>query len=567
MSFGPDISVGGGPAGGLGPVTVTTPTEATAQLTIGPSAAIGSRTAMIATGLQQATLPNAFNVTSVAKVAVPNVLGQTQAAASNAFTTAGLKLGTVAQQGSAGTPPGDVISETPPAGTTVDHGATVNIILSLGNQIVAPPLDRTVATAIGSATSFLYSGPNPVQTGVAPKTIVPNRAAVLRGKVLDKTNAPIPGVTITVLNHPEFGQAQTRVDGLFDLAVNGGGLLTLNYARAGFLPAQRQVDAPWQDYAFAPDVVLIPYDSAGNTIDLTSPATIQVARGSPVSDSDGARQATLFVPGGTTAVLNMPDGRTTPITHLTVRGTEYTVGTNGANAMPGDLPPTSAYTYAIEWSVDEAIAAGAAGITFSQPVISYVENFLSYTVGEAVPVGYFDPKKGVWIASPNGAVIKILGATSGLADLDVDGSGRAASTAELAALGIVSAERQRLASLYPIGQVLWRAPVTHFTAIDMNFPFCPIQCGQADFPRQPSPQLPTPLSDPCKSTGSIIECENRDAGAKIANCRHAIHHKLSQWPGFENRRQNPGHSSEWRNTSAHRDQHRIAGSCRGQAIC
>ena len=53
--------------------------------------------------------------------------------------------------------------------------------------------------------------------------------------MLDKTNAPIPGVTITVLNHPEFGQAQTRVDGLFDLAVNGG-TPTLNYARAGFLP-------------------------------------------------------------------------------------------------------------------------------------------------------------------------------------------------------------------------------------------------------------------------------------------------------------------------------------------
>jgi hypothetical protein len=57
-SFGPDISVGGGPAGALGPVTVTTPTQATAQLAIGSSAAIGLRAVSIATGLQQATLPS-----------------------------------------------------------------------------------------------------------------------------------------------------------------------------------------------------------------------------------------------------------------------------------------------------------------------------------------------------------------------------------------------------------------------------------------------------------------------------------------------------------------------------
>jgi len=42
-------------------------------------------------------------------------------------------------------------------------------------------------------------------------------------------------VTITVLNHPEFGQTLSRTDGMFDLAVNGGGALTLTFAKAGFL--------------------------------------------------------------------------------------------------------------------------------------------------------------------------------------------------------------------------------------------------------------------------------------------------------------------------------------------
>lgn len=71
---------------------------------------------------------------------------------------------------------------------------------------VAPPVEPGVATTVAAATTFLYTGPNPIQTGVAPDTIELRRAAVIRGKVLDKTDAPLSGVTITVLNHPEFGQ-------------------------------------------------------------------------------------------------------------------------------------------------------------------------------------------------------------------------------------------------------------------------------------------------------------------------------------------------------------------------
>ena len=47
---------------------------------------------------------------------------------------------------------------------------------------------------------------------------------------------------------------------MFDLAVNGGGLLTVNYAASGFLPARRQVNVPWQDYVASADVVLIALD-------------------------------------------------------------------------------------------------------------------------------------------------------------------------------------------------------------------------------------------------------------------------------------------------------------------
>ena len=67
----------------------------------------------------------------------------------------------------------------------------------------------------------------------------------------------------------------------------------------------------------------------------------------------------------------------------------------------------------------------------------------------------------------------ILGINNGLADLDVDGSGVAASAAALASLDITDAERQQLAILYQPGQSLWRVTIPHFSPWDYNWPFGP----------------------------------------------------------------------------------------------
>src|SRR6266545_1511917 len=47
----------------------------------------------------------------------------------------------------------------------------------------APPLAATSTTSFADATSFLYSGSNAVQIGVAPGTLAQTRVAVLRGAV------------------------------------------------------------------------------------------------------------------------------------------------------------------------------------------------------------------------------------------------------------------------------------------------------------------------------------------------------------------------------------------------
>ena len=337
----------------------------------------------------------------------------------------------------------------------------------------APPLDMTVATTIGTSTEFLYTGGNPIQTGVMPGTINPVRVAVLKGRVLDKNNAPLPLVKVTVLDHPEFGQTLSRADGRFDLAVNGGGIVTLNYEKAGFLSVQRIMDAPWQDFAELPDVVMMGYDPSVTLIDLNSTAPIQVAQSTVSSDTDGTRRTTFFFKQGTTALMKLPGGAMAGLDKLHVRATEFTVGVNGPNAMPCDLPATSAYTYAAAYTIDEAVAANAIETTFSQPVIQYNENFLNLPVGTSVPSGAYDQQQGLWLPSANGRVVKVLSVTDGQADLDVDGAGSPATAPEYAALGINAAERQQLAMTFSVGQSLWRVPIIHFSSWDSNFGFGP----------------------------------------------------------------------------------------------
>ena len=373
---------------------------------------------------------------------------------------------------------------------------------------MAPPLNRTVATPFAPSTAFLYSGANPIQTGVVPGTIVAKRAAVLRGVVKGRDGWPLPGVTVRVLNHPELGQTLTRTDGMFDLAVNGGGLLTVDYQKSGYLPAQRSIQVPWQDYVYAPDTVLITLDPQATAINLAAATTVQIAEGTPQTDASGTRQARVFFMPGTTATMVMPNGTTQPLSAMSARATEYTVGPTGPQAMPAVLPPASGYTYAVELSVDEAMAAGAVSVQFNQPVHVYLENFLNLPAGTQVPVGIYERTKGSWVPSPDGRIVAIISVSSGIADIDTDGDGAADNT------GITLEERQAVALKYVPGQLLWRAGLTHFTPCDLNFPLLP-EPPDAAPPVVEEPKTDEPEDDSCETGGSIIGCENQTLGQQL----------------------------------------------------
>ncbi|MEP6731922.1 MAG: RHS repeat-associated core domain-containing protein [bacterium] len=401
--------------------------------------------------------------------------------------------------------------------------------LGIDSSVHAPKLDPTVMVPITAASTFLYTGPSAPQQGVSAGTIQLAQAGILRGRVLDRGGIPLGGVTVRVLNHPEYGAVQSRANGLYELVVNAGGTITLDYQKTGVIPAQRTVVSEQQDFTVVPEVALVTLDPASTVVSFAAP--IEVARGSAVTDRNGTRQATMLFAQGTVATATQPNGTSRVLPSLTVRATEYTVGPNGKMAMPAALPPTSEYTYAVELSADEVPLSGTEALTFSTPVAFYVENNRKFPVGMAVPMGYYDRQRGVWIPENNGRVVRVLSVSAGSAVLDVVGDSTPAAQTALDSLGVTSSELNQVGQLYTPGQTLWRASITHFSSHDQNWNKAFIDSIA---------KIPPPGGDghkPCvkKQSGSIIECENQVLGEEIplAGMDMTLAYRSSTIPGRE----------------------------------
>ncbi len=396
-------------------------------------------------------------------------------------------------------------------------------------ELVAPPLDPTVTTSFFDAVSFLFEGDPPVQTGVTPGTIEPLRIAVLRGEVRERDGDPLGGVVVSAVGHPEFGSTQTRADGRYDFAVNGGARILLSFVAQDMLPAQRVATPRWQTDVEVDPVALVGLDPEVSIVDFEDPIEIHVA--SSVTDADGTRTNVLLFREGTVATMVMPNGSESVLPSISVRATEYTVGEEGPDAMPGELPTATAYTYAVEYTIDEAESAGAVRVELDPPAISYLENFVGFPVGGIVPLGAYDPRIGGWSAEANGRVIEVLGESGGLATIDITGDGVADDSTALAAVGIDADEREALASEYGPGTELWRMPVAHMSPWDANWGFGPPD-GAGPPPSDPPPDdRPPPQS--CEAAGSIIECEGQVLGEEIpiSGTGYSLAYRSDRVPG------------------------------------
>ncbi len=128
----------------------------------------------------------------ISGVTVPNVVGSAQAAAQTAITAAGLTVGTGTTANSATVPIGNVISQTPAAGTNVLPGNAVTLVISLGaavpdlvglTQAAAETAIRAAGLTVGTGTTTnsatVPAGTVISQTPVAGSNVPPGSAVAL----------------------------------------------------------------------------------------------------------------------------------------------------------------------------------------------------------------------------------------------------------------------------------------------------------------------------------------------------------------------------------------------------
>jgi RHS repeat-associated protein len=333
----------------------------------------------------------------------------------------------------------------------------------------------------------------------------PRRFSVVTGLVRDLDGLPIADVSVTIHDHPEYGTVSTDGECRFSIPVEGGGTITVVYQKEGLITAHRKVYVPWNDIAVAETIQMVEEDSAATTIAFDgNPDSVFTHQSTELSDEFGSRSCSMVFTGDNQAYEVDAQGNVIrELNEISTRATEFTT----PESMPAVLPPTSGYTYCTELSVD-----GVRRVKFAKPVITWVDNFLGFDVGEVVPVGYYDRDKGVWVPSENGMVVRILDTDSdGVVDaLDADGDD---TPDDLDGDGSLSDEVLGLEDSvrYPTGSTFWRVGVEHFTPWDHNWPYGPPADAVSSNPEsEPDVEQQRSEQRDCKGyTSSFVEERSR----------------------------------------------------------
>jgi hypothetical protein len=137
---------------------------------------------------------------------VPNVVGQTQGAATAAITAAGLTVGTVTVQSSGTVASGDVVSESPAAGTNAMTGSAVNLVVSTGGTallsiitgalpsgVIGTTYNQTIQ-AMGGVSPFTWT----VSTGALPHNLSLNPSTANMVTISGTPDTSSQGVAFTI---------------------------------------------------------------------------------------------------------------------------------------------------------------------------------------------------------------------------------------------------------------------------------------------------------------------------------------------------------------------------------
>ena len=263
----------------------------------------------------------------------------------------------------------------------------------------APPLDPGAATSVYDSTKFLYSGANPIQRDVEPGAIERQAGRGPQGprpgprRRADRAACASPCSTTPSSARPTRAPTARSTSPSTAAASRSqfvrrrlpAGPAHARAGLAGLRDARRRRDGPGRP------------ERQDDRPGLHRAVPGRAAAPRPRTRTASAR-ARCCSRRASTARWSSPNGRTKPLDELKVRVTEFTYGEQGDEAMPGSLPANSGYTYAAEFSVDEALKAGATQVNFDKPLINYTENFIGAPVGSAVPTGYYDRETAEWKA-------------------------------------------------------------------------------------------------------------------------------------------------------------------------
>ncbi|XP_011867432.1 PREDICTED: teneurin-m isoform X3 [Vollenhovia emeryi] len=110
-----------------------------------------------------------------------------------------------------------------------------------------------------------------------------SRSAVIRGRVVTHLGTGLMGVRVST-STPLEGFTLTRDDGWFDLLVNGGGAVTLQFGRSPFKPQSHIVFVPWNEVVIIDKIIMstaeekppihVPHACAAHDYDLMKPVVL-----------------------------------------------------------------------------------------------------------------------------------------------------------------------------------------------------------------------------------------------------------------------------------------------------
>ena len=388
-----------------------------------------------------------------ALVTVPNVVGQTQAAAQTALTGVGLTVGTVTTASSATVPAGRVISQNPAAGTGVAAGSAVALVVSSGPAAVSVP------NVVGQTQAAAQTALTGVGLTVGTVTTA-SSATVPAGQVISQNPAAGTGVAagsavaLVVSSGPAavsvpnvVGQTQAAAQ----TALTGVGLTvgTVTTASSATVPAGQVIS---QNPAAGTGV------AAGSAVALvvsSGPAAVSVPN--VVGQTQAAAQTALTGVGLTVGTVTTASSATVPagqvISQNPAAGTGVAAGSAVALVVSSGPAAVS-----VPNVVGQTQAAAQTALTGVGLTVGTVTTASSATVPAGRVISQ-NPAAGTGVAAGSAVALVVSSGPAAVSVPNVVGQTQAAAQTALTGVGLtVGTVTTASSATVPAGQVISQNP-------------------------------------------------------------------------------------------------------------